>query len=78
MKKRIVAYDTVLGIGDDTFHLRKGYEILSFETDIYGRVRVNINGMDKTISKPMLDRISNIVHDTCHQDILQQIGEISK
>jgi len=73
MKKRIVGHDTVLGIGDDTFHLSKGDEILSFETDIYGRVRVNINGMDQTISKPMLDRISNIVHDDRHQDILQQI-----
>jgi len=57
--KRIVSQDTVLGLHDECFKLTKGDEIEAFETNKYGRVRVIIQEKETTVSKPMLERISN-------------------
>ena len=59
MKKRIVPNSTVLGIGDHTFRLVEGEEIEVFEANKYGRVRVNLQGQEVSISRSMLERISN-------------------
>ncbi len=59
MELRKVTHKTVLGIDKETLPLKKGDEIQTFETDVYGRVRVFIDGKEITISKSMLERISN-------------------
>jgi len=76
MKIREVSHDTVLGIGDQAFKLKKGDEIGVFEEDVYGRVRVHLQGQEVLISRSMLERISNVTGTEIYLGEERFVGKI--
>ena len=57
--KRIVTHDTTLGAHDKNFKLSKGEEFETFETDVYGRIRTVIQGVEVSFFIVTLERFSN-------------------
>ena len=59
--KRRVTHNTTLGVHDKNFVLTKDEEFETFETDVYGKIRTIIQGVEISLFIVTLERFSNEV-----------------